>query len=162
MRVNVTLYNAETMIEPCIDAVRKVYPDVFVHDFGSEDSGPDIVESMEVPLEKHGRLNGWDYVARKQLLSINSHKVFWVDADEVWPEESLVNVKEAIDANSLVVGFWRNLKVRQGHVYESDYIHRGAIANFCTSNYHPFLHAIHPSRDIGNKDPSPFHAPLKK
>ena len=128
MQTHITLYNAEFMIEPCVRAVRRVFPDVIVHDFGSEDGGPDTVTKMGVPLIKHGRLSGEDYVFLKQEESIKSDRVFWVDADEVWPQSCLENVRGGLMYHSLIVGFWKNLKVRCGHIYESDYMHRGAIA----------------------------------
>jgi len=128
MKVHVTLYNAETMIGPCLEAVRKVYPDVIVHDFGSEDSGPEIVAKMGIPIEDHGRLSGEEYVFLKEEISCESPYVFWIDADEVWPEHCLENIEKFTKEHKLVIGFWRNLKVRGGIIYVSDFLHRGVVA----------------------------------
>lgn len=128
MDVHVTLYNAETMIEPCLKAASLVYPNLQVHDFGSEDRGPDIVKKLKFPINFHGRLNGVDYVLLKEEISKKSEKVFWIDADEVWPSYSLKNVGKYIKDNNVVHGFWRNLKVVDKKIYLSDFLSRGAVA----------------------------------
>jgi hypothetical protein len=128
LKVHITLHNAETMIEPCVRAVKEVFPDVTVHDFGSEDSGPELVSELGVELVEHGRLSGEDYVLCKEDVSTRSDYVFWIDGDEVWPEDCLRNMKDFAKRHPIIVGFWRNLKIRQNQVYASDFIHRGAVA----------------------------------
>jgi len=129
MKVHVTLYNAELMIKPCLETALKVYPDLTVHDFGSDDDGPYHVERMSgVNIEYHGRLNSVDYVKLKEEVSSRDRCVLWIDADEVWPESSLRAVARHLEVYSVVNGFWRNLKVRDGKILMCEPMHRGAIA----------------------------------
>jgi glycosyltransferase involved in cell wall biosynthesis len=128
MNVHVTLYNAENMIKPCLEHAMKVFPDLVVHDFGSEDDGPRIATKLTSRIEYHGRLNGEDYVKLKEDISVKSEYVLWIDADEVWPTLSLIAVINDLGRYNVVNGYWKNLKVRDGKMYMSELMHRGAVA----------------------------------
>lgn len=134
--VHVTVYNAELMIKPCLEALFNVFPGVIVHDFGSEDDSAKIAEGL-APVIRHGRLNGLDYVATKQEISSKEEMVFWVDADEIWPESSLQNVRMWAGRDELISGWWRNLRIEDDKVFASDFLHRGAIA------WNPKLFELH-------------------
>jgi len=129
LKVHITMYNAENMIQPCLGAALKVLPGLTVHDFGSEDNGPYYVEQMNnITIDYHGRLSGEDYVKLKEQVARESKYTFWIDADEVWPEESLRAVVRHLEVYSVVNGYWRNLKVRDGKILMCEPMHRGAIA----------------------------------
>lgn len=128
MKVHVTMYNAENIIKPCLEHAMVVFPDLTVHDFGSEDDTPIIAEKLTSKVEYHGRLNGEDYVKLKEDISAKSDDVFWIDADEVWPKDSLISVIKCLERYSVVNGYWKNLKVRDGKMYMSELMHRGAVA----------------------------------
>lgn len=129
LQVHVTMYNAEYMIGPCLEAALKVYPNLTVHDFGSEDNGPYIVEKMNnVNIEYHGRIGGDEYSILKDNWAKESRYTFWIDADEVWPESSLRAVQRHLEVYSVVNGYWRNIKVRNGDILMCEPMHRGAIA----------------------------------
>jgi len=129
LKVHVTLYNAELMIKPCLETALKVYPNLTVHDFGSDDDGPYHVEKMPgVNIEYHGRLSGTEYVELKEAWARTSQYTFWIDADEIWPVSSLKAVANHLEKNSVINGYWRNLKVRDSKVLMCEPMHRGAIA----------------------------------
>lgn len=128
MQVSITMYNSELIIGSCLHNVRKVYPEAIVYDFGSEDSGPQIAETMGFKVIKAGRLDAFKYVEFKDTISKQSKRAFWVDADEVWPEHVLLNIPALLDKAPLISGFWRNLKVEEGKIFCSEPTPRGAVA----------------------------------
>lgn len=128
LKAYATLYNAELMIEPCLRAAMKVFPDIEVIDVGSEDSGPEIAERLGARVTKLGRLDATEYVFMKEEWSRKSKHVIWIDADEVWPEKSILHTTNALLSYDLVSGFWRNLEVKDDKIMCSDYTHRGCVA----------------------------------
>lgn len=126
--VTISLYNAEFMIEPCIKSVRKVFPEFVVLDIGSEDGGPEIARKLGCTVHEMGRMSGEEYTELKEDRSNEFDYSLWIDADEVWPEHSLENIKRLSEEYSVINGFWRNLDVRGKSVSASSYTLRGAVA----------------------------------
>jgi glycosyltransferase involved in cell wall biosynthesis len=57
LKVVVSLYNGEYVVEPCIKALKKVFRDFFVVDVGSEDDGPKVARGLGVEVIEYGRLS---------------------------------------------------------------------------------------------------------
>ncbi len=126
--VFISVHNAEYMIKPCIESVRKVFPEVLIVDVGSEDDSVKIAQSLGVDVAKFGRLSGEEYTDLKEEMTTKTKYAFWTDADEVWPEESLELLQHSIGSYDVVNGLWRNLKVIDDKVMASDLTGRGAVA----------------------------------
>lgn len=124
----VSTYNVEYTIEPCLNHLLRVYPDVIVHDFGSNDSTIETVKRLNVPLVEHGLLKPKEYTLVKEELSSSVSKVFWSDGDEIWPFHCLINIRKKMDSYAIVNAWWRNLKVENGKVLLNEYTTKGAVA----------------------------------
>ena len=128
MKVYLSTYNVEFIIKPCLEHILKVYPDVEVHDFGSEDKTISIIKELGKTPILHGRLNGTDYVKVKEEISCQSKYAFWIDGDEVWPEENLKTIQDyIIKGYNVVNGFWQNLR-KEETIQQSERTFRGAVA----------------------------------
>lgn len=156
MKVHLSTYNVELIIKPCLERILNKYPDVEVHDFGSEDGTVSIIRSLGKEPALHGRLNGHDYTVTKEEISVKSKHVFWIDGDEVWPQENLQAVEDYLNEGYHVVGgYWRNLRNNKGAIEVSRGAYRGAVA-WNTERYR--LHRDWPREKLSERSNDVFRA----
>lgn len=133
--VYVVACNEENLIKPCVLAVQKVFPQVEVVDLGSTDTTLERLDDVEVAIAQYqgsgedGRLSGKEYTDLKNMYSKRHQWVFWVDGDEIWPEESLRRLEGNWRANmhrlTAMRVAWRYLVMCEGQLYASDPVHNG-------------------------------------
>lgn len=127
--VYITLQNDEESIVECWRRVAKVFPWVVVCDLGSEDEGPSRALTAGAEVRSCGRVSFDGYGAWKNELSKAHSYVLWIDADEWWPEGSLLKILQLVESQvPYVGGYWRNLKREGDRLYVSELIMRGRIA----------------------------------
>jgi len=149
--IYISVYNCEYMIEPCVKAIKKVFPNPVIVDVGSEDASADRAEGLGVEVMRCGRLSGEDYTVLKEELATKHKYVFMTDSDEVWPEYALRGIPEFLKKNDIVNGFWANLKVEGDDILCSSPTSRGAIA-WNTEAFR--IHRTWPREKLSSRDPS--------
>ena len=108
--VYITLLNDEYLIPYSFAAIHKFFPEVKVLDFGSEDSSCNRIPKKS--LIRCGKQNPKDYITLKNEFSSKHDQVFWIDADEIYPESSLRKISALLGTNrERVVGEWRSVIV---------------------------------------------------
>ena len=155
--VYIPCLNEEYMIAPCVRAIQKVFPQVEVIDLGSKDKTLKRLNKLEVVVHNeesavitpYGRkkwgYSGDKYTELKNVYSKKHEWIFWVDGDEIWPEENLRYLKsnwEQHKTESLALRIaWRDLVVVNNVVYGSNPLANGPklfnTSYFCFRNAWP-------------------------
>ena len=118
--VLVWLKDDERLVEPCVSAIKEVFPGVEVYDVGSTDDSISIVKNLNVPVHELGSLNAKEYIKVKRELHEKFDYVFNIDADEVYPRSALELIKHHIqDKPARINAYWRMLKYEGSDLYVS-------------------------------------------
>jgi hypothetical protein len=115
--VYVVCKDEENLITPCVTPLLKVFPQVEVIDLGSKDSTLDKLASLGCKV--HNRpCNAEEYPHLKNEFANKHEWVFWVDGDEIYPEENLHLVTKFIDSKNhhAYRMTWKNLALKKGQI----------------------------------------------
>jgi glycosyltransferase involved in cell wall biosynthesis len=122
--VYISTRNDENLIEDCIRPIKKFFPQVVVIDVGSEDNTIKNAKNLGVKIHDLGEISKIDYTILKQEYCNRHDWAFWVDSDEIYPEGSLIKIKNRLkDPNypySTINVLWKILKVKNGKLYETE------------------------------------------
>jgi glycosyltransferase involved in cell wall biosynthesis len=133
--VYIPCLNEEYMITPCVRAIQKVLPQVEVIDLGSRDQTLKRLSKLDVVVHHeeeacratHARryhYNGVRYVELKNEYSKKHDWVFWVDGDEIWPEDNLRHLISAWEQHKTepvaIRMAWRDLVVVNNQIYATE------------------------------------------
>lgn len=157
--VYITCMDEENLITPCVKGVQKVFPEVEVIELGSLDGSLAKLESLDVPIHLEGRMGGAEFTQLKNRYSSKWDWVFWVDGDEVWPEDQLRILKANYEANKYWTAFrigWRNLVVVDDQIYASSVVMNGP--KFIDTSVHEFRRAWPKEVMIGGNDSKQSHS----
>jgi len=135
--VYITLKDDERLVGECIRRARKVFPQVVVYDIGSIDGSIRNAEQQGAEVRSAPPIKAAiDYTTWKNEIGEKHDYVFWIDADEWWPETALLNVRDQIELGAdLVAGYWRNLREEDERLLVSSPTTRGRVA-WDTRIYH--------------------------
>jgi glycosyltransferase involved in cell wall biosynthesis len=127
--IYITCSNEENLIVPCVTSVTKVFPDAVVIDLGSTDTTLDLLSKLDVKVLENGRMSGAEFTKMKTEMSALHDWVFWVDGDEIWPEDNLLLLRDRLsqyskDLDAFRVA-WRYLSVIGGAIYCSSPVVNG-------------------------------------
>jgi hypothetical protein len=153
--VYITLLDDEYLIPYCFQAIQAVFPQVKVLDFGSTDRGCFTLPEEYVVAE--GPHSPSDYIDLKNYYSSRHDRVFWVDADEIYPESSLWRMAQLLQTDQeRIVTSWRCVKVSQNlEVSVEEPFIRGTSAWAPATNYlareWPNEHLLHVDPDWQEK-----------
>ena len=130
--VGVWLYNDEYLVKDCVSSIAEVFDQVKVFDIGSTDHSLEIVKKLGVPvieLGAKGKLDGKEYIDIKRGIHSKYDYVFCVDADEIYPKEALLSLRDVIQEKPpRVHGFWKMLKFKGDELLCSGLHNCGEIA----------------------------------
>lgn len=136
--VYISLLNDEKLIGPCYLAAKKVFPNVTVLNLGSTDKSFEILKSLGAEFTiisyRPGDITAENYAEFKNSYGAKHDKIFWIDADEVYPEASLLKVKEFLESdqgeaiNQFLYAFWLNLKDGPEGLSVSSPVNKGRVA----------------------------------
>lgn len=119
--VYINCRNEDLFIRPCINAVKKVFPEVKVLDTGSTDDSVKFARKLKVPVYSE-EVQGTEYSEfRNQFLKLHDW-VFFIDADEIYPENSLLQLRDKIyNGNHKYCktynALWKLIKFDQGKLW---------------------------------------------
>jgi len=119
--VYISCYNEDLTILPVWKSVSKVFPQVKVLEVGSVDNSLSLLRNNGVKVihepvmscddtaskwyPDRANLRCGAYVALKSHY-VSKHKwVFWIDGDELWPEEELRKIVPAINSGKYSLGY---------------------------------------------------------
>jgi len=124
--VQVICLNEENLITPCVDNLKKVFPQVEVIDLGSQDSTLDQLKQLNVPVHIE-RVTAEEYIPMKNEYAKKYDWLFTVDGDEVYPIENLELLKSYWLSKKYKAYriSWRNMVYRDGKIYLASPHHSG-------------------------------------
>jgi glycosyltransferase involved in cell wall biosynthesis len=113
----------ENLIGPCLQALVSRFPELVVLDIGSKDNTIREAKKFGVEIHKIGLISGKEYTELKCEYSKKHEWVFWIDSDEIYPEESLIKIERRLKdpdyEYSTINILWKVLKIRNGYIYET-------------------------------------------
>lgn len=89
--------NEENLIVPCVSAIRKVFPQVEVIDLGSEDSTLEKLSSLNCKV-RNISCTPEEYPHLKNSVGKEHGWAFFIDGDEIYPEEQLRKIEPLIES----------------------------------------------------------------
>jgi glycosyltransferase involved in cell wall biosynthesis len=128
--VYIAVKDEEYLIAPCLMAVKEVFPDPVVLDFGSTDSTIRIAEGLGVRVVPYGTIDPSTYSTIKNSHGEGHDWIFWLDGDEIYPKESLLNIKGIMETTkfSTINISWRILRQYGGVKQASNLVINGGKA----------------------------------
>lgn len=120
--VYISSLDEERLISPCIKSIQKHFPQVELIDLGSADDTVKIAESLGVKVNSFENVSGRDWTDLKNQFSEKHEWVFWIDGDEIYPDESIVLMKNMLEngvEDDCIRISWIFLKEEEGKKYRS-------------------------------------------
>lgn len=151
--VYITLYNDENFIVPCVEAIKKVFPSVEVLDLGSQDNSVALAKKLTVVRDCRDARHVIKYPEFKNEIAKNHKFIFWIDADEVYPETELLKIKEIVYTSPFVVGGWKFInKDKKGQLLITEEIlNKGRI---CWNTKDFYVGGTYPREKLRTRLPS--------
>lgn len=106
--VYVITKNEERLIKSCLSPLTSKFDNVELIDIGSKDDTIDIVKDLNVPLHQK-ECTPEQYADLKNYYSSLHEWTFFVDGDEIYPEENLDNIIRLIQKDeytAIHIGWW--------------------------------------------------------
>lgn len=138
INVFVTCYNDENLIKSCLLPFVSVFDTVSVIDLGSIDNSLDIIKELKVNLFREAR-NPNTYHHMLNSYSKDCEWVFWADADEVYPIDSLIEAKYRIQ-----YGGYFGYCIAYKHLYsQNNQLYTSQISLNGPKIFNPYIFKFH-------------------
>jgi glycosyltransferase involved in cell wall biosynthesis len=113
--VYVFTLNEDLIIYHTLHSVKEVFPQVEVIDIGSTDNTLSIVKSMGIKINKYKNIKRTHWPNIKNEFADRHDWIFFIDGDEVYTKENLLNIKAKIKSNKYKAYrvAWKNLRKRE-------------------------------------------------
>lgn len=106
LSVVLAVYNEEENIAKCLTSVKNIANEVVIVDGGSKDKTVDITKSYKAKLIQTSNPTNFHINKNKAIDAASKDWILQLDADEVLSEDLSQEIKEVINKNNGINGYW--------------------------------------------------------